>query len=162
MPKYKIVMFKVFVKYKSVLLYGICLAVLLFLLRILEYRYLIISNAQEVYTGFIALIFTGLGIWLALKLAKPKKETIVIEKEVFITAEEQKPDLTVASIHNLSKRETEVLALMGKGMSNAEIADQLFVSLNTVKTHSSKIFEKLDVKRRTQAVEKAKQLAIIK
>lgn len=161
LPKYKTVMFKALIKYKSILLYGICLALLLFLMRILEYRYLIISNAQEIYTGFIALIFTGLGIWLALKLAKPKKETVVIEKEVFITAEQQQPNLTMAFTHNLSKRETEVLALMGKGLSNAEIADQLFVSLNTVKTHSSKIFEKLEVKRRTQAVEKAKQLSII-
>lgn len=161
MPKYKTVMFKAAVKYKSVVLYGICLAALLFLMRILEYRYLIISNAQEIYTAFIAILFTALGIWLALKLTKPKKETVIIEKQVFITTDQQ-PNLAIAFTHNLSKRETEVLALMGKGLSNAEIADTLFVSLNTVKTHSSKIFEKLEVKRRTQAVEKAKQLAIIK
>lgn len=154
-------MHKAFSKYKSIFLYGTCLAILLFLMRILEYRYLIISNAQEVYIGFIALIFTGLGIWLALKLAKPKKETVIIEKEIFITAEKPEPDPEAAFAHSLSKRETEVLGLMAKGLSNAEIADRLFVSLNTVKTHSSKIFEKLEVKRRTQAVEKAKQLNII-
>ena len=126
----------------------------------MEYRYLIISNAQEVYTGFIAALFMGLGVWLTLKLARPKKETIIIEKEVFIV-NTPKADIDAAEAHNLSKRETEVLALMGKGLSNAEIADALFVSLSTVKTHSGNIYEKLDVKRRTQAVEKAKLLAII-
>ena len=151
---------KAFLKYKSVILYGACLAALLFLMRFMEYRYLIITNAQEVYTGFIAALFMGLGVWLTLKLVKPKKETVILEKEVFV-AHTPSPDLDAAAAHNLSKRETEVLALMGKGMSNAEIADALFVSLSTVKTHSGKIYEKLDVKRRTQAVEKAKQLAII-
>ena len=149
-----------FIKYKIVVLYGACLALLLFLMRKLEYRYLIISNAQEIYTGFIALIFTGLGIWLALNLAKPKNETILIN-EIFVPAEKSAPHPEAAAAYSLSKRETEVLALMGKGLSNAEIADRLFVSLNTVKTHSSKIYEKLEVKRRTQAVEKAKQLNII-
>ncbi|MFP9099032.1 response regulator transcription factor [Flavobacterium sp. RHBU_24] len=151
---------KAFSKYKSVILYGASLAALLFLMRRLEYRYLIISNAQEVYTAFIAVIFMGLGVWLTLKLAKPKKETVIVEKEVFV-ANAPSPDLDAAAAHSLSKRETEVLALMGKGMSNAEIADTLFVSLSTVKTHSGNIYEKLGVKRRTQAVEKAKQLAII-
>jgi DNA-binding CsgD family transcriptional regulator len=151
---------KAFLKYKSVILYGTCLALLLFAMRYMEYRYLIISNAQDMYTGFIALVFMGLGVWLTLKLVKPKKETVIVEKEVFV-ARAPVPDLEAAAAHNLSKRETEVLALMGKGMSNAEIADALFVSLSTVKTHSGNIFEKLDVKRRTQAVEKAKQLAII-
>jgi len=147
-------------KNKGILLYGTSLAVLLFFMRRLEYRYLIISNAQEIYTGFIALIFTGLGIWLALKLARPKKETVIVEKEVFISNE---PSINPANATacNLSKRETEVLHHMGKGLSNAEIAAALFVSQNTIKTHSSKIFEKLEVKRRTQAVEKARQLNII-
>jgi DNA-binding CsgD family transcriptional regulator len=151
---------KAFSKYKSVISYGACLAVLLFAMRYMEYRYLIISNAQDMYTGFIALVFMGLGVWLTLKLAKPKKETIIVEKEVFV-ANAPLPDLDAAATQNLSKRETEVLHLMGKGLSNAEIADALFVSLSTVKTHSGNIYEKLDVKRRTQAVEKAKQLAII-
>ena len=151
---------KAFSQYKPVILYGACLAVLLFLMRVMEYRYLIITNAQEVYAGFIAVMFMGLGVWLTLKLAKPKKETVIVEKEVFV-GNAPLPDLEAADNYSLSKRETEVLQLMGKGMSNAEIADALFVSLSTVKTHSGNIYEKLDVKRRTQAVEKAKQLAII-
>jgi ATP/maltotriose-dependent transcriptional regulator MalT len=61
----------------------------------------------------------------------------------------------------LSKREMEVLQLMAEGLSNHEIASRLFVSLNTIKTHSSKVFEKLEVNRRTQAVDKAKKLSLI-
>jgi DNA-binding CsgD family transcriptional regulator len=151
-----------FTKHKQSLLYGFCLALLLLLLRWFEFRFMVLSHSVEIYIGLIALMFTGLGVWLALKLAKPKKQTIVIEKEVpvaapaiFVPNENQREKL------GISKRELEVLQLMGEGLSNAEIADRLFVSLNTVKTHSSKIFEKLEVKRRTQAVEKARQLNII-
>ena len=119
-------------------------------------------NAFEIYAGCIALIFMGVGIWLALKLSKPKKETIIVEKEVFI---KDNSDFILNSTEieklGLSKREMEVLQLMAEGLSNQEIAERLFVSLNTVKTHSSKVLEKLDVKRRTQAIEKAKRLSII-
>lgn len=149
-------------KNKLVLLYGISSALLLALLKWLELKFIIMQNAFEIYAGFIALIFMGLGIWLALKLSKPKKETIIIEKEVYI---KESPDfiLNEKEIEKLriSKREMEVLELMAEGLSNQEIAERLFVSLNTVKTHSSKVLEKLDVKRRTQAIEKAKRLAII-
>jgi DNA-binding CsgD family transcriptional regulator len=149
-------------KYKSILLYGSSLALLLILLRWLEFRFLVLNHALDLYIGAIALIFTGLGIWLALKLAKPKTQTIIVEKEVFIKPEAEFI-LNEDELEKLgmSKRELEVLQLMAKGMSNQEIAEQLFVSLNTIKTHSSKVFEKLDVKRRTQAVEKAKRLSII-
>jgi DNA-binding CsgD family transcriptional regulator len=141
-------------KHKATLLYGTALALLLLAMRWAEYRFVVISNTQDLYTGFIALLFMGVGIWATLKLVKPKKETIIIEREVAAP-------VTLSNNHDLSKRELEVLQLMAAGHSNAEIAEQLFVSLNTVKTHSSKIYEKLDVKRRTQAVEKAKQLTII-
>jgi len=135
---------------KSTLLYGTCLAMLLFLLKWLELRFIIINHSFEIYIGAIAIIFTGLGIWLALKLARPKIETVIVEKEIY--------ELNKL---NLSKREMEVLQLMSEGLSNQEIALRLFVSLNTIKTHSSKLFEKLDVARRTQAVDKAKKLNII-
>ena len=151
---------RAFIKYKTVLLYGSSLALLLFLLRWLELRFIIFSDSLELFTAGIAILFTGLGIWLTLKLSKPKKETIIIEKEVLVTPGSVINE-TEAALFNLSKRELEVLQLMAKGLSNAEIAEQLFVSLNTIKTHSSKIFENLEVKRRTQAVEKAKQLNII-
>jgi NarL family two-component system response regulator LiaR len=149
-----------FSKNKLILMYGFSMAILLFLLKWLELRFVIINHAMEVYIGAIAVIFTGLGIWLALKLTKPK--TVIVEKEVFIIPEtEFKFNETEFNKLEISKRELEVLQLMSKGLSNQEIAEQLFVSLNTIKTHVSKLFEKLDVKRRTQAIEKAKRLSII-
>jgi len=156
-------MLKQLAKYRYILLYGGSMAILLFVLKWLELRFVIIDHAQEVYIGAIALIFTSLGIWLALKLARPKVHTIIVEKEVYkpagkgtFTVNERELEKT-----GLSTRELEVLQLIAEGLSNQEIAARLFVSLNTIKTHSSRIFEKLDVKRRTQAIEKAKRLNII-
>ena len=149
------------VKNKWMIVYGSGLALLLFLLRWLELRFIILDHALDIYVGAIALIFTGLGIWLALKLAKPKTQTVIVEKEIYRTADEFVLNETELEKLGLSKRELEVLQHMAEGLSNSEIAEKLFVSLNTVKTHSSKIFEKLDVKRRTQAVEKAKRIGII-
>ncbi|MDP1803126.1 MAG: LuxR C-terminal-related transcriptional regulator [Bacteroidota bacterium] len=151
-------------KNKLIIIYGASLALLLLILKWLEYRFVVVSHSFEIYIGGIALIFMGLGIWLALKLAKPKVETVIVEveKEVFITSN---PDFVFNETEleklGISKRELEVLQLMSAGLSNNEIAEKLFVSLNTVKTHSSKLFEKLDVKRRTQAIEKAKRLNLI-
>jgi two-component system, NarL family, response regulator LiaR len=149
-------------KHKSTLLYGVSLAGLLFLLKWLEWRLLIIHHAFEIYAGIIACLFTALGIWLALKLSKPQTRTIVVEKPVYIqpTADFEINQGEVEKL-GLSKRELEVLQLMSEGLSNQEIALRLFVSLNTVKTHSSNLFDKMEVKRRTQAIEKAKRLLII-
>lgn len=150
-----------FSKYKFIILYGVSMALLLFLLKWLELRFIIIDHSLEIYIGGIALIFTGLGIWLARKLSKPKIKTLIVEKEVyrnsrdFILNEKEIVNL------GLSKRELEVLQLMSEGLSNQEIAAKLFVSLSTIKTHSTNLFEKLDVKRRTQAIEKAKRLSLI-
>lgn len=150
-------------KYKTIVLYGLCLALLLFGLRWLELRYLIFNLRFEFFVAAIAAVFMGLGIWLALKLAKPKKETIVVEKEVFVTYEKEFVlNGMLLEMLNISPRELEVLQLMAEGLSNAEIAERLFVSVNTVKTHSSKLFEKLEVKRRTQAVEFGKRYNLIR
>ncbi|HEY1039119.1 MAG TPA: LuxR C-terminal-related transcriptional regulator [Bacteroidia bacterium] len=169
-------------KNRSILLYGVSMAILLLILKWLEWKYVIISNRLEIYIGAIALIFTLLGIWLAKKLTKPK--TLVIEKEVVKEVEVLKEIDVVREIEvikevyinenasteinkaeieklGLSNREMEVLQLMSTGLSNQEIADKLFLSLPTIKTHTGNIFIKLDVKRRTQAVEKAKRLNII-
>ncbi|THD30511.1 response regulator transcription factor [uncultured Flavobacterium sp.] len=148
-------------KYKSTMLYGVSLALLLFLMKWLEFRFMVINHTLEIYIGLIAIIFTALGIWLALKLTKPKKETIIIEKEIYVSDAEFIQDRNQLEKLNLSKREMEVLELIAQGCSNQEIASQLFVSLPTIKSHSSKLFEKLDVNRRTQAVEKAKRLKLI-
>ena len=149
-------------KYKLIFLYGASLAMLLFLLRWLELHFLIMDHAFEIYIGAIAIIFTSLGIWLALKLARPKVRTVVVEKEVYIN-NSSAFILNEAALDqlNLSKRELEVLQLMAEGLSNQEIAGRLFLSLPTIKTHAGRLFEKLDVKRRTQAIEKAKRLQII-
>jgi NarL family two-component system response regulator LiaR len=148
-----------FARHKHIILYGTALALLLLLLRWLEWRYLVMDHAIELYSGAIAIVFTGLGIWLAIKLARPKWKTVVVEKEVYV-----KPgainEKELARL-GLSARELEVLQGMADGLSNQEIAARLFVSLNTIKTHSANIFEKLDVRRRTQAVDKAKKLNII-
>jgi DNA-binding CsgD family transcriptional regulator len=153
---------KLWLRHKATMIYSASLAFLLFLLRWLELRFIIFDHSFEIYIGFIAIIFTVLGIWLALKLSKPRIQTVVVEKEVYIHRNENFiPDTSLVARLELSKREMEILALLAKGHSNQEIAAKLFVSLSTVKTHNQNIFEKLDVKRRMQAVEKAKSLNII-
>jgi NarL family two-component system response regulator LiaR len=148
---------------KLIIGYGAALAGIMVLLKWLEFRFVIIDHSFEVYIGAIALLFTGLGIWLSVKLMKPGTKTVIVEKEVFIArpAEGFIPDAAALLKTGISKREWEVLAGMSEGLSNQEIAARLFVSLNTVKTHSSRLFEKLDVKRRTQAIEKAKRMGLL-
>lgn len=151
----------IFQKHKPTFLYGVSLALLLFVLKWLELRFIVINHIFEIYAGAIALLFTGLGIWLALKLTKPKVETVIVEKQVFVETKDFRFNAGEQARLGLSKRELEVLNLIAEGHSNQEIATQLFVSLNTVKTHSSRLFEKMEVKSRTQAVEKAKRLSLI-
>ena len=157
---------------RATITYSISLAILLFVLKWLELRFIIFDHSLEIYVGFIAIIFTGLGIWLALRLSKPKPdgyrvETIVVEKEVFINGnishshKDFVQDTALVSQLEISKRELEILGLLAQGHSNREIAEKIFVSLSTVKTHNQNLFEKLEVKRRTQAVEKAKRLSLI-
>lgn len=149
--------------------YGCALAFLLFLLRWLQFRFVIIDHSEELYQGVLALLFTLLGVWLATKLITPQKETVVVEKEVYVTVPQDLHDDSSAIAPpegnveqpGISPREMEVLALMAQGLSNGEIAERLYVSLNTVKTHTSNIFNKLDVKRRTQAVDKGRKLGLV-
>jgi two-component system, NarL family, response regulator LiaR len=147
---------------KHIIVYGISLAILLVLLNWLKLRLVIIDHAFEIYIGAVALVFTALGIWLALKLTKPKEKIVVVEKEIIV---DRSPDfiLNEAELNrlSLSKRELEVLQLMAQGLSNKEIAERLFVSLSTIKTHANNLFEKMGVERRTQAISRAKQLGII-
>jgi DNA-binding CsgD family transcriptional regulator len=158
MPNFK----NILQKNKAAVAYSICLALLLFVLKWLELRFIIFRHSYEIYIGCIAFIFTGLGIWLALKLSRPKVETVIVEKEVYVTRDKNfVPDTSLASQLEISKRELEILGLLAQGHSNQEIAEKLFVSLSTVKTHNQNLFEKLDVKRRIQAVEKAKRLSLI-
>lgn len=136
------------------------MAALILVLEFIKYKFIFVHFNFEIYATYIALLFTALGIWLAKKLTRPKVETIIIEKEIFPKIEFQ-PNIQEIERLNISKRELEVLQGMANGLSNQEIANQLFVSLATIKSHASNIFEKLEVKRRTQAIEKAKKIQVI-
>ncbi len=155
-------MFRFLIKHKQVLLYAASLGGLLLLLPLLQYKLLLLNHSLELYLLSIALLFTGLGGWLALQLSTPRThlKTVLVPTPV-----PHEPDAGWVENRRrelgLSSRELEVLQLMARGLSNQEIADTLFLSLATVKTHSSRLFEKLDVKRRTQAVEKARQQKLI-
>ncbi|MEN9686489.1 MAG: hypothetical protein RLZZ28_2275 [Bacteroidota bacterium] len=146
-----------------VIVYGSSLALLLSLLQIMELRFIIYDHAFEVYAGLLALLFTGIGIWLSVKLTAPRVERIVVEKKVFTdrSAPFLADEEALAKL-GISLRELAVLELMAQGLSNREIAASLFVSLNTVKTHAARLFEKLDVQRRTQAVERGKARGLIR
>ncbi|HET7113464.1 MAG TPA: response regulator transcription factor [Pyrinomonadaceae bacterium] len=142
------------------LLYGLGGGVLIVVLKLIEFRFLVVEHSIEIYGGLIALVFAGVGIWLGLKLTR--KREVVVVKEVPVPAspafalnEERLKDL------GITKRELEILALIAQGMSNREIAEKLFVSENTVKTHSSRLFDKLSAKRRTQAVQIGKEMGLI-
>ena len=128
------------------------MAILIFMLKYLEYRLFIRDLSTEFYVGIVAVLFTILGVWAGLRLTR-KKIVLVGPEFVFNTDALRQLEI--------SKREHEVLELLAQGHSNQEIADKLFVSLNTIKTHISNLFSKLDVKRRTQAVQKGKNLRLI-
>ncbi len=146
--------------HKELLLYALVMAVLLFVVKWIEYRVYVFSHRMELYMGFVALLFTLLGIWASKKLTK--KETVIIEKEVIVQKNVHfQINQEELSNRKISQRELQVLELMSDGLTNQEIADRLFVSLNTIKTHSSNLYDKLEVKRRTQAIETAKKLNIL-
>jgi two-component system, NarL family, response regulator LiaR len=140
--------------YKTVWIYGLAMAVLISLLKVIEYKYWVRDLSIEFYIGLVAIFFTIMGIWVGLKLTTKKVVTVTVGPEfVLNTSELQK--------RGISKREYEVLELMAQGLSNQEIANKLFVSLNTVKTHTSNLFLKLEVGRRTQAIQRGKELRLI-
>jgi ATP/maltotriose-dependent transcriptional regulator MalT len=142
------------------LIYGVCGGALIVALKLIEYRFLVVEHSVEIYGGLIALLFAALGVWLGIKLTR-KKETIVF-KEVLVSADAPFA-LNQERLRELSitPRELEILQLIANGMSNREIAEKLFVSESTVKTHSSRLFDKLSAKRRTQAVQIGKEFGLI-
>jgi DNA-binding CsgD family transcriptional regulator len=143
------------------LIYGVCGGVLIAFLRWIEYRFIVIEHSIEIYGGLIALLFAGVGLWLGLKLTRTKE--VVVVKEVEVTRQVTF-DIDEGRLRELgiTKRELEILELIAQGMSNREIAEKLFVSENTVKTHSSRLLDKLSAKRRTQAVQIAKEMGLIR
>ena len=145
---------------RTILLYGLLGGVLIALLKWSEYRFLVVEHSLEIYGGLVAATFAGIGIWLGLKLTRPK-ETVVV-KEVLVPATGPFT-LNTGKVDELAitPRELEILQLIAGGLSNREIAEKLFVSENTVKTHSSRVFDKLGARRRTQAVQLGKEFGLI-
>lgn len=151
---------------KTVLVYGLLGGALIAALKYVEYRFVVVEHSLEIYAGILAAVFAGLGIWLGLKLTR---QTIVV-REVAVPVEVRVPrvagtpferDTATQQRLGITARELEILESMAEGLSNREIAARLFVSENTVKTHAAHVFDKLGAKRRTQAVQLAKQSRLI-
>jgi len=145
---------------KRVLLYGVACGVLIALLKLIEYQHFVRTYPTELYGGLIAAIFTALGIYFGLKWTRQKE--VVVVREVRIR--DGGPfELNAGKLKELgiTPREHEILGLIAEGLSNREIGERLFVSENTVKTHSSRLFDKMGVGRRVQAVQKGKELGLI-
>ena len=149
---------------KTVLVYGLLGGLLIALLKTVEYRFLVIEHSLEIYGGLVALIFASLGIWLGLKLTRTRE--VVVTREVPVPVEIrvdgpfQRNQAKVEQL-GITPRELEILEAIAAGLSNREIAEKLFVSENTVKTHAARLFDKLSARRRTQAIQLAKEAGLI-
>jgi NarL family two-component system response regulator LiaR len=153
---------------RHVLIFGFVGGLLIAILQYTEYRFVIIEHSVELYSALVAILFATFGIWLGLRITR-RRETIretVVVKEVLVPAEAPALDpFTPNTAHQqtlgITARELEVLNLIARGFSNREIATQLFVSENTVKTHCARAFDKLGAARRTQAVQRGKELGLL-
>lgn len=143
---------------KTVFLYGIVGGLLIAGLKFIEYRFLVLEHSFEIYGGLIALIFSAVGIWLGFKLTRTR--TIVREIPVPVVGPFNRNEARMQEL-GITPRELEILEAMAAGLSNREIGERLFVSENTVKTHAARLFDKLSAKRRTQAVQHAKEAGLI-
>ena len=150
---------------RLVLLYGLLGGLVIAALQLVEYRWLIVAHSVEIYGAMVAAIFAAVGIWLGRRLTRPAVEVekvVVREVEVVVPAPAtfERDEGRVAQL-GLTPRELEVLELIAAGLSNREIAEQVHVSENTVKTHTSRVFDKLGARRRTQAVQLGKDFRLI-
>jgi len=144
--------------WRSILLYGLCGGVLITVLKLMEYRFLVVEHSLEIYGGLVAAIFSALGIWLGLTLTRKKAQLVTQPSSnggPFELDEQRMAEL------GITPRELEILGLIAVGLSNGEIAQRLFVSESTVKTHSSRVFDKLGARRRTQAVQLGREARLI-
>ena len=151
---------------KTILLYGLLGGVLIAGLKLIEYRFLVVEHSVEIYGGIVALLFSLVGIWLGLKLTRTRKTVIVREVLVPVEVPVRVSELFIADPARgrqlgITPRELEILEAIAAGLSTREIAAKLFVSENTVKTHSSRLLDKLNAKRRTQAVQIAKEAGLL-
>ena len=143
---------------RTVIIYGLLGGVLIVVLKLIEYRFLVVEHSLEIYGGLVALIFAALGIWLGLRITGREAE-----KEIVVVRETQPFVVDQARLEQLgiTPREYEILTHIAAGLSTREIAEKLFVSENTVKTHASRLFDKLNARRRTQAVQIAREQGLI-
>ncbi len=145
---------------KHVLLYGLLCGVVIAALRLIEYRWLVVEHSIEIYGGLVAAIFAAVGIWLGRRLTRTT-ETVVVREVVVPAPSSFVRDQAKVESLGITPRELEVLELIAEGLSNKEIAARVFVSENTIKTHSSRVFDKLGAQRRTQAVQLGRELRLI-
>ena len=150
--------------WRHIILFGLMGGIVITLMKWTEYRYLVVEHSIEIYGGLTAATFAAFGIWLGLRLTRKR----IVLKEVRVTVPVPVPAGQPFAVNSkkfeeleITPRELEILGLIAKGMSNREIAEKLFVSENTVKTHSSRVFDKLGAKRRTQAVQLGKEFGLI-
>ena len=146
---------------RQVLIFGVLGGVLITVLKLAEYRFLVVEHSLEIYGGLVAATFAVLGIWLGLQLTGRRERVVVKEVPVAAIAEPFVLNQSKQQDLGITRREMEVLELIAQGMSNREIAGKLFVSENTVKTHSSRVFDKLGARRRTQAVQLGKEFGLL-
>ncbi len=145
---------------RQILLYGLILGLLLVFMQFIQYRLVFMQHAESVYTGLVAGVCCIAGIWAGHKIAAKWNQKPDAPGSVVLPTVEPPDEKVLAGLH-ITPRELEVLQLIAQGLSNQEIAGRLFLSLNTVKTHTSNVFSKLDVQRRTQAIQKGKELGLL-
>ena len=153
---------------RHVLIFGLVGGILIATLQYTQYRFVIIEHSVELYGALVAILFATFGIWLGLRITRRRgtiRETVVV-KEVLVPAEATAlepfaPNTANQQTLGITARELEILTLVARGFSNREIATQLFVSENTVKTHCARAFDKLGAARRTQAVQRGKELGLL-
>lgn len=148
---------------KHLAIYGVCGGILIVAMRLVEYRFLVVQHSVEIYAALIAAAFAAVGIWFGLTLTGRKVvvREVTVEIPVPASADPVVPDAARIEALGITPRELEVLKLIAEGLSNKEMAERLFVSENTVKTHTSRVFDKLGASRRTQAVQLAKSQGLI-
>ena len=153
---------------KQVLIFGLVGGVLVTLLQWTEFHFVILEHSVAIYGVLIAILFAGAGIWLGTRLLAPRERIVdrIVDRIVEVPAPAASPtpnfaDDTARERLGITRRELEILSLVARGLSNREIGETLFVSENTVKTHCSRVFDKLGARRRTEAVQRSKELGLL-
>ena len=146
---------------RTILICGLLGGVLIAALRWSEYQFLVIDHSVEIYAALVAAVFAGLGIWLGIRLTRRPASGVGVEPVPIVASSPFIPDDKKRDDLGITRREMEILELVAQGLSNREIAEKLFVSENTVKTHCSRAFDKLGARRRTEAVLMGKKMGLL-